>query len=157
MFFVDRLDQSAGLQVVFFPLVGWSAVVLMLGLMDLFATAFISFISKNWQAVKWNFSLDFQLDCLETFVKIFWFCAAAASSSYDCFKGKKSYLVYWFVWVKQNHCLEDSHVHLLLSKQYIYYEIMKYILQDNIYGLNNFIREEIITPKHFSTSHKLLG
>lgn len=57
--------------ILFFRLVGWSAVVLMLGLMDLFATAFISFTSKNWQAVKWNFGLDFQLDCLETFVKIF--------------------------------------------------------------------------------------
>lgn len=96
--FLDRLDQSAGLQVVFFPLVGWSAVVLMLGLMDLFATAFISFTSKNWQAVKWNFGLDFQLDCFKTYVKIFWFCAAAASSSYDCFKGKKSYLISWFIW-----------------------------------------------------------
>lgn len=123
MFSVDRLDQSAGLQVVFFPLVGWSAVVLMLGLMDLFATAFISFTSKNWQAVKWNFGLDFQLDCLETFVKIFCFCAAAAWSSYDCFKGKKSYLVSCFVWVKESHCLEDSRVQLVLSEQYICYEI----------------------------------
>lgn len=37
--------------------------------------------------------------------------------------------------------------------------IMKYILLDNIYDLNNFIREEITltTPKHFSTSHNLLG
>ena len=89
--FLARLDQRAGLQVVisFFRLVGWSAVVLMLGLMDLFATAFISFTSKNWQAVKWNFGLDFQLDCLETFVKIFCFCVAAASSTVIVLKGRK--------------------------------------------------------------------
>lgn len=73
----------------FFRLVGCSAVVLMLGLMDLFATAFISFTSKNWQAVKWNFGLDFQLDCLETFVKIFCFCVAAASSTVIVLKGRK--------------------------------------------------------------------
>lgn len=73
----------------FFRLVGWSAVVLMLGLMDLFATAFISFTSKNWQAVKWNFGLDFQLDCLETFVKIFCFCVAEASSTVIVLKERK--------------------------------------------------------------------
>lgn len=121
-FSVGRLDQSAGLQVVFFPLVGWSAVVLMLGLMDLFATAFINFTSKNWQAVKWNFGLDFQLDCLETFVKIFWFCAATASSSYDCFKGKKkSYLLSWFVCAKERCGLESGHVQFILSSIYSVY------------------------------------
>lgn len=73
----------------FFCVEGWSAVVSMLGLMDLFATAFISFTSKNWQAVKWNFGLDFQLDCLETFVKILCFCIVAASSIVIVWKGRK--------------------------------------------------------------------
>lgn len=142
------LDQSAGLQVVFFHLVGWNAVVLMLGLMDLFATAFISFTSKNWQAVKWNFGLDFQLDCFETFVKIFWFCAAAVSSCYNCFKGEKNYLVSWFVRVKESYCLQVSHVQLMLLKQYSYYEV--YIERQYIWL--NFIREEIILTTLFHLS-----
>lgn len=153
MFSVDRLDQSAGLQVVFFPLVGWSAVVLMLGLMDLFATAFISFTSKNWQAVKWNFGLDFQLDCLETFVKIFCFCAATASSSYDCFKGKKSYLLSWFVWVKV--------IFLRIAVPGLFYPnnifVMKCVLRNNMHDLNNHIREEIILTDHTKTVFHLSG
>lgn len=86
-----------------FRLVGWSAVVLMLGLMDLFATAFISFTSKNWQAVKWNFGLDFQLDCLETFVKIFCCCVAAASSAVLVSKGRK--VIYCTVFLSKKESL----------------------------------------------------
>lgn len=72
-----------------FLFAGMKCSCLMLGLMDLFATAFISFTSKNWQAVKWNFGLDFQLDCLETFVKIFCFCVSAASSTMIVSKGRR--------------------------------------------------------------------
>lgn len=103
-------ELARRLYFIFFRLVEWSAVVLMLGLMDLFATAFISFISKNWQAVKWNFGLDFQLDCLETFVKIFCFCVAAASSTVIVSKGRKVIYCTDFCWVKKNHCLGDSHI-----------------------------------------------
>lgn len=73
MLCVGVLHQSGGLQVLFhfsfpFPWVEWNAVVLMLGLMNLFAAAFISFTSKTWQPVKWNFSVDFLPYYLETFL-----------------------------------------------------------------------------------------
>lgn len=107
----------------FFRLVGWSAVVLMLGLMDLFATAFISFTSKNWQAVKWNFGLDFQLDCLETFVKIFCFCVEAASSTVIVLKGRKVIYCTDFLEWKRILVLGTVISSLHHQKQCIYYSV----------------------------------
>lgn len=128
-----------------FRWVEWSAVVLMLGLMDLFATAFISFTSKNWQAVKWNFGLDFQLDCLETFVKIFCFCVAAASSTVIVLKGRKVIYCTGFCWVKKIIVLGT----VISCLHHIYYSVCS--VRDLIQQVESWYlleKKAMVTPKY---------
>lgn len=63
----------------------------------------------------------------------------------DCLEGKKSYLLYWFSWVKKNHCLGDSHI-LPTPSEEVY--LWQYVQCERlIYGMINnviFLEGEVI-------------
>lgn len=104
----------------FFRLLGWSAVVSMLGLMDLFATTFISFTSENWQAVKWNFGLDFSLTVWRHLWRYFVFVLRQPEALWLSRREEKLFTLLIFLSEKESLCWGQPYLAYIIRTVYLF-------------------------------------